>query len=78
MRGHAAPLKVMRIVDDTARLIRAPEVRFAAAEIGLDAFGHNIENRHLIAALEARARELALAQADRRTKPARSKPATTA
>ncbi|MBX9826349.1 MAG: FAD-dependent monooxygenase, partial [Xanthobacteraceae bacterium] len=53
--GSPAPLRVMRIVDATARLIRAPEVRFAAAEIGLDAFGHNIENRHLVAALEARA-----------------------
>src|SRR5213076_1068786 len=56
--GHAAPLRVMRIVDATARLIRAPEVSFAAEEIGLDAFGHNIENRHLAAALDARAREL--------------------
>jgi 2-octaprenyl-6-methoxyphenol hydroxylase len=58
-REHAAPLRVMRIVDDTARLLRAPEVRFVASEIGLDAFGHNIENRFLMAALEARARELA-------------------
>ena len=33
---------------------------FAAAEIGLDAFGYNIENRHLFAALEARAAELNL------------------
>jgi 2-octaprenyl-6-methoxyphenol hydroxylase len=48
----------MRIVDATARLIRAPEVQFAAAEIGLDAFGHNIENRHLVAALEERAQVL--------------------
>src|SRR5215208_2425279 len=56
--AHAAPLRVMRIVDATARLIRTPEVRFAAAEIGLDAFGHNIENRHLIVALDARARAL--------------------
>jgi 2-octaprenyl-6-methoxyphenol hydroxylase len=55
---HAAPLRVMRIVDDTGRLIRAPEVRFAAAEIGLDAFGHNIENRHLFGALDDRARQL--------------------
>ena len=38
------------------RLMRAPEVIFSAAEIGLDAFGYNIENRHLIAALDARAR----------------------
>ena len=55
---HAAPLKEMRLVDDTARLWRAPEVKFTAQEIGLDAFGCNIENRHLIAALEQRAREL--------------------
>ncbi|HZP77020.1 MAG TPA: UbiH/UbiF family hydroxylase [Pseudolabrys sp.] len=54
-RAQAAALKVMRIVDDTGRLIRAPEVRFTAEEIGLDVFGYNIENRHLIAALEARA-----------------------
>jgi 2-octaprenyl-6-methoxyphenol hydroxylase len=57
-RKHAAPLRLMRIIDDTARLIRAPEVCFAASEIGLDAFGYNVENRFLIAALEARAREL--------------------
>jgi 2-octaprenyl-6-methoxyphenol hydroxylase len=56
--AHAAPLRVMRIVDATGRLIRAPEVRFAAAEIGLEAFGQNIENRHLVAALDARARTL--------------------
>jgi 2-octaprenyl-6-methoxyphenol hydroxylase len=61
-RDHAAPLKVMRIVDDTSRLIRAPEVSFAAAEIGLDAFGYNIENSHLVAALHARATELASLQ----------------
>jgi 2-octaprenyl-6-methoxyphenol hydroxylase len=54
-RDNAAPLRVMRIVDDTARLIRAPEVSFSADEIGLDAFGHNIENRHLLAALDKRA-----------------------
>lgn len=52
---RAAPLKVMRIVDDTGRLWRAPEVKFAAQEIGLDAFGYNIENRHLVEALERRA-----------------------
>ena len=55
---HAAPLVCIRIVDDTRRLLRAPEVAFSAAEIGLDAFGYNIENRHLIAALYQRAAEL--------------------
>ena len=55
----AAALKIMRLVDDTGRLIRAPEVRFSSDEIGLDAFGYNIENRVLMTALEARAVELA-------------------
>jgi 2-octaprenyl-6-methoxyphenol hydroxylase len=57
-QGQAAPLRILRIIDDTGRLVRAPEVSFAASEIGLDAFGYNIENRILIAALAARAREL--------------------
>jgi 2-octaprenyl-6-methoxyphenol hydroxylase len=52
--AQAAPLKVMRIVDDTGRLWRAPEVKFSATEIDLDAFGYNIENRHLIVALKQR------------------------
>jgi 2-octaprenyl-6-methoxyphenol hydroxylase len=51
--ADAAPLAVMRIVDDTGRLLRAPEVRFAADEIGLEAFGWNIENHRLVAALSA-------------------------
>jgi 2-octaprenyl-6-methoxyphenol hydroxylase len=57
-RARAAPLKTLRIIDDTGRLWRAPEVRFEAAEIGLEAFGWNIENRYLVAALEARAQAL--------------------
>jgi len=55
---QAAPLRRMRLVDDTARLLRAPEVCFDAAEIGLPAFGYNVENRHLLAALERRARDI--------------------
>ena len=58
-RDSAAPLQAMRLVDDTGRLIRAPEVRFSAGEIGLNEFGYNIENRLLMIALEARAAELA-------------------
>ena len=57
-KDSAAALRVMRLVDDTGRLIRAPEVRFSCEEIGLDAFGYNIENRVLVSALEARASEL--------------------
>jgi 2-octaprenyl-6-methoxyphenol hydroxylase len=59
---HAAPLRKIRLIDATQRLIRAPEVLFAAGEIGLDAFGYNIENKHLVAALEERAVELKLAR----------------
>jgi 2-octaprenyl-6-methoxyphenol hydroxylase len=54
-RDKAAALKTMRLVDDTGRLIRAPEVRFTASEIGRDVFGYNIENRRLVEALEQRA-----------------------
>jgi 2-octaprenyl-6-methoxyphenol hydroxylase len=59
---HAAPLAAIRIIDDTRRLLRAPEVHFNAAEIGLDTFGYNIENRHLVAALTAHAEHLNIAR----------------
>jgi 2-octaprenyl-6-methoxyphenol hydroxylase len=55
--ADATALRVMRLVDDTGRLVRAPEVKFSAGEIGLDTFGYNIENRLLMAAMEARAAE---------------------
>lgn len=54
-RPQAAALTGIRIIDATARLIRAPEVLFEAQEIGREAFGHNIENRHLNAALRDQA-----------------------
>lgn len=57
-KDKAAALEVMRLVDDTGRLFRAPEVRFSCREIGLDAFGYNIDNRSLMLALEERAAEL--------------------
>ncbi len=57
--ANAAALRVMRLVDDTGRLVRAPEVRFSSDEIDRDAFGYNIENRILMEALESRAAELA-------------------
>jgi len=57
-QDQEAALQTMRLVDDTGRLIRAPEVKFSCQEIGLDAFGYNIENRALVAALEQRAAEI--------------------
>jgi 2-octaprenyl-6-methoxyphenol hydroxylase len=50
---HAAPLRTLRIVDATRRLIRAPEVAFHAAEIDLEAFGFNIRNAVLVDGLES-------------------------
>jgi 2-octaprenyl-6-methoxyphenol hydroxylase len=56
--ARAQPIATIRLIDDRSGLLKAPEVAFEAAEIGLPAFGHNIENRVLMAALEARAAEL--------------------
>ncbi len=53
LRPRGAPLKTMRIVDATSRLVRSPTVTFRAAEIGEDHFGLNLPNRDLNAALEA-------------------------
>ena len=52
---HAAPLRAIRIVDGTKRLIRAPEVTFHAAEIGLRQFGFNVPNGTLVDALRRHA-----------------------
>ena len=49
---HAAPLKVMRIVDATSRLVRSPAVTFRASEIGEESFGLNMPNDALFSALE--------------------------
>jgi 2-octaprenyl-6-methoxyphenol hydroxylase len=56
--AQSAPVKTMRIVDDTGWLWRAPEVKFESGEIDLHAFGYNIANRDLVAALEQRAATL--------------------
>jgi len=52
LRPNAAPLRVMRLIDGTKRLLRAPEVDFRAGELGLDAFAWNLENEPLLAALD--------------------------
>jgi len=44
----AAPLCTMRIIDDTGSLFRPPPASFKARELGLEAFGANIENRILV------------------------------
>lgn len=58
-REQAAALRVMRLVDDTGRLVRSPEIRFSSDEIGMEAFGYNIANRDLMAVLSVCADQLA-------------------
>lgn len=53
----SAPLAVMRLVDDTGSLFRQPPVEFRASEVGLEAFGWNVENADLVAALVERVRQ---------------------
>ena len=53
----AAPLATMRIVDDTGSLFRPPPVSFSCREIGLDAFGWNVENATLVERLAEAAGE---------------------
>ena len=45
------PLLAIRIIDDTGSLLKAPEVTFTAAEVGLEAFGWNVPNHALITGL---------------------------
>jgi 2-octaprenyl-6-methoxyphenol hydroxylase len=58
LQEWAAPLRNLRLVDDTGALLAAPELVFSASELGLDAFGWNIPLARLKPALEARARDL--------------------
>ncbi|MFI0845741.1 UbiH/UbiF family hydroxylase [Mesorhizobium sp. IMUNJ 23232] len=54
---EAAPLRIMRIVDGTHRLVRSPVVTFHAGEIGEPHFGLNIPNQVLNSALESAVRQ---------------------
>lgn len=56
LADRAAPLAVMRLVDDTGSLFRQPPVEFLASEVGLQAFGWNVENAELVEALAAKLR----------------------
>ncbi len=51
IESQAEPLRAMRIVDATGSLFAPPPVLFRAEEIGLAAFGYNIDNNALEDAL---------------------------
>lgn len=48
----AFPLKIMRIVDGSNRLIRTPQTDFRSSEIDLEAFGYNLKNEDILEALD--------------------------
>ena len=48
-----APLRELHIIDDTGNLVEAPDLRFLASELGLDAFGWNVPLSQLVPALQA-------------------------
>jgi len=58
LRLEAAPLRGLRLIDDTGALFPPRPVEFLASEIGLDAFGWNIENDRMAEALRARIAEV--------------------
>lgn len=51
LKGRAAALSFIRIIDITSRIMHAPTVNFSSAEIGEEAFGYNIPNVELNNAL---------------------------
>jgi len=53
-----SPLATMRLVDDTGRVLHAPEISFKASELGYSAFGSSILTSSLTAILGKRAAEL--------------------
>jgi 2-octaprenyl-6-methoxyphenol hydroxylase len=57
LQGQVAPLKRLRIVDDTGAAYGAPTITFDPSEIGEEVFGWNIPLALLIPALRARAIE---------------------
>jgi 2-octaprenyl-6-methoxyphenol hydroxylase len=60
LQSQAAPLRSLRLIDDTGTLFPPRPVEFHASEVALDAFGWNIENNRMADALEG-----AVAQASR-------------
>jgi len=54
LRAQAAPLRSLRLIDDTGAFFPPRPVEFHATEIGLDAFGWNIENNRMADALSDR------------------------
>ena len=58
LASQAAKIETIRMIDATGSRVPVPSIEFFASEIGLPAFGENIENDHLVERLAAIAREI--------------------
>ena len=58
LEARAAPLRSLRLIDDTGAFFPPRPAEFHAAEIGLDTFGWNIENDLMAEALAARVAQI--------------------
>lgn len=52
-RQNASPIIGIRIIDDTDRILKAPELSFRASDVDRETFGYNIRQTDLVAALRA-------------------------
>ncbi len=55
IEADAAPMRALRLIDDTGALFPPRPVEFLCSEIGLETFGWNVENDRMADALAARA-----------------------
>ncbi len=58
LANQAAKIETIRMLDATGSRVTVPPIAFSASEIGLAAFGENVENDHLVEQLAAVAREI--------------------
>jgi 2-octaprenyl-6-methoxyphenol hydroxylase len=61
LETQTAPLRKLRIIDDTGSLLVAPNLEFDSQELNLEAFGWNIPLGLLLPALRKRAEDLGVA-----------------
>ena len=61
LEAQTAPLKKLRIIDDTGSLLVAPNLEFESHELNLEAFGWNVPLGLLLPALRKRAEALGVA-----------------
>jgi 2-octaprenyl-6-methoxyphenol hydroxylase len=64
LAGRAAPLRKLKMIDDTGALLTAPNLEFDSADLGLEAFGWNIPLGALLPALRAKAEALGVSFID--------------